>query len=145
MTKQFFLLGNMEIKSSELGVKEISKVVKILGFHYTNNHSLFCKMNFETIEKSLRESLKDWKWRSLTLLGKIQVIKSFAIPDILYRASLISAKKDLIEQINNLLYWFIWRGKDKVKRAALVNTVGKGGLKMSDIESMIKAQRLLCI
>ena len=104
MTKQFFLLGNMEIKSSELGVKEISKVVKILGFHYTNNHSLFCKMNFETIEKSLRESLKDWKWRSLTLLGKIQVIKSFAIPDILYRASLISAKKDLIEQINNLLY-----------------------------------------
>ena len=58
MTKQIevLLLGNMEIKSSELGVKEISKVVKILGVHFTNNHSLFHKMNFETVEKSLRES-----------------------------------------------------------------------------------------
>ena len=48
-------------------------------------------MNFETIEKSLRESFKGWNWRVLTLLGKIQVIKSFAITKILYRASLISA------------------------------------------------------
>ena len=40
---EILLLGNMEIKCSELGVKEISKVVKILGVHFTNNHSLFHK------------------------------------------------------------------------------------------------------
>ena len=80
MTKQIevLLLGNMEIKSSELGVKEISKVVKILGVHFTNNHSLFHKMNFETIEKYLTESLKGWNWRGLTLLGKIQVVQGFS-------------------------------------------------------------------
>ena len=117
---EILLLGNLEIKSSELGVKEISKVVKILGVHFTNNHSLFQKTNFETIEKSLRESLKSWNWRGLTLLGKIQVIKSFAISKSLYRASLISAKKDFIKKNNNLLYSFIWKGKDKVKRAALI-------------------------
>ena len=50
---EILLLGNMEIKSSELGVKEISEVVNILGVHFTNNHFLFHKMNFETIEKSL--------------------------------------------------------------------------------------------
>jgi len=54
------LLGNMEMKCSDLGVKEISKVIKILGVHFTHNYSLFCKMNFETIEKSLKESLKGW-------------------------------------------------------------------------------------
>ena len=111
-------------------------MVKILGVHLTNNHSLFYKMYFETVEKSLREYLKDWNWRGLTLLGKIQVIKSFAIPKILYRASLISAKKDFIKKINNLLFSFIWKGKDKVKRAALINKVEKGGLKMPDIESI---------
>ena len=37
---EILLIGNMEIKSSELGVKEISKVVKILGVHFTNNHSV---------------------------------------------------------------------------------------------------------
>ena len=49
---EILLLGNLEIKSSELGVKEKSKVVKILGVHFTNNHSLFHKMNFETMDKS---------------------------------------------------------------------------------------------
>ena len=87
--KEILLPGNMEIKSSELGVKEISEVVKILSVHFTNNHSLFYKMNFETIEKSSRESLKGWNWRGLTLLWKKQVIKSLAVPKILYRASLI--------------------------------------------------------
>ena len=36
---EILFLGNMEIKSSELGVKEISKVVKILGVHFPNNSS----------------------------------------------------------------------------------------------------------
>jgi len=58
--------GNMETKASELGVKEIRKVVKILGVHFTHDHSMFYKMNFETIEKSRRESLKGWSSRGLT-------------------------------------------------------------------------------
>ena len=33
----------------------------------------------------------------------------------------------------------------KVKRNALINSFEKGGLKMPDIESMVKAQRVLCI
>ena len=119
----------MEIKAAQLGVKEISKVVKILGVHFTHNHTLSHKMNFETIEKSLRESLKGWSWRGLTLLGRIQVIKSFAIPKILYRVSLNSTKKDVIKKINNLLYSFVWKGKDKVKRNALIHSLAieKGG------------------
>ena len=76
---EILLLGNMEINSSQLGVNEISKVRKILGVNFTFNHSLFYKLNFESIEKSLRGLLKGWGWRGLTLLGKIQVIKSFAI------------------------------------------------------------------
>ena len=135
---EILLLGNMEIKASELGVKEIRKVVKILGVHLTHNQNLFYKMNLETIEKSLRESLKGWSWRGLTLLGRIQVIKSFAIPKILYRASLISTKKDFIKIINNLLYSFVWKGKDKVKRNALINSFEKGGNLPSMVESFLR-------
>ena len=51
---EILLLGNMEISSSELGVNEISKVIKILGVNFTFNHLLFYKLNFESIEKSLR-------------------------------------------------------------------------------------------
>lgn len=34
-------LGNMELESAKLGVKEISSEIKILGIHFTYNHQLF--------------------------------------------------------------------------------------------------------
>ena len=69
----------MEIKSSELGVKEISKMVKSwVSISKRTTLNLFHKMNFKTIEKSVRESLKGWNWRGLTLLGRIQVVPGFS-------------------------------------------------------------------
>ena len=51
----------------------------------------------------------------------------------------MSSLKRLIKK----LYSFIWKGKDKVKRAALINDIG--GLKMLDLESMMSAQRVMCV
>ena len=85
-----------------------------------------------------------WKWRGLTLIGKMQIVKSFAIPKFMSKASLIHVSKDLIQAVNKELYSFIWKGKDKVKRLALTNDIENGGLKMLDIESMVLAQRTMC-
>jgi len=84
-------------------------------------------------------------WRGLTLIGKIQIVKSFAIPKFMSKASLIHVSKDLIQAVNKELYSFIWKGKDKVKRLALINDIENGGLKMLDIESMVLAQRMMCL
>ena len=86
-----------------------------------------------------------WKWRGLTLIGKIQIVKSFAIPKFISKASLIYVSKDLIQAVNKELYSFIWKGKDKVKRLALNNDIENRGLKMIDIESMGLAQRTMCL
>ena len=139
------LLGNKALSSLELGTTEIKKAIKILGVHFTYNSLLFYKLNFESIEKSLRDMFKGLGWRGLTLLGKIQIIKSFALPKILYRLTLNLSKKEFIKEINTLLYSFVWKGKDKVKRAVLIGPIEKGGLKMPDINSMIAAQRIICI
>ena len=114
---EILLLGNMEVNSSELGVNEISKVIKILGVHFTFNHALFYKLNFESMETSLRGLLKGRSWRGLTLLGKSQVIKSFAIPKILYRVVLISNKKEFIKKIQPYatLYCILLFGREKIK------------------------------
>ena len=73
------------------------------------------------------------------------MIKSLAIPKILYRVILISNKKEFIKKINTLLYSFVWNEKDKVKRTAFINPIEKGGLKMPNIESMTCAQKKICI
>jgi len=68
------------------------------------------------------------------------------IPKIIYRVALVSCKKsDFVKRISELLYSFIWKGKDKVKRAALINSIDEGGFTMPDVASMISTQRILCI
>ena len=79
------------------------------------------------------------------LIGRIQIVKSCAIPKIMSKASLIPVSSELIKEVNKELFSFIWKGKDKVKRSALINDIEDGGLKMLDLESMISAQRVVCV
>jgi len=58
---------------------------------------------------------------------------------------LITVTEDLIKEINSLIYRFIWKGNDKIKRAALIDDIEDGGLKMLDIQSMILAQRVMVL
>ena len=44
-----------------------------------------------------------------------------------------------------MIYSFIWKGNDKVKRAALINDIENGGLRMLDIQSMIHSQRVMVL
>ena len=72
-------------------------------------------------------------------------MKTFAIPKIMYRASVIPLSKVLIKTVNSIIYGFIWNGKDKVKRHALISYIKHGGSRMLDIESLIKAKRVTCL
>ena len=59
------------------------------------------------------------------------------------QASLIHVSNYLIQAVNKELYNFIWKGKDKKKRLALISDIEYGGLKMLDLESIILAQRTM--
>ena len=44
-----------------------------------------------------------------------------------------------------MIYRFILKGNDKIKRAGLINDIEDGGLKMIDIQLMILAQRVMVL
>ena len=48
-----------------------------------------------------------------------------------------------MKQANKIIFDFIWKGKDKVKRSTLVCEIEAGGLKTPHLESIIKTQRVL--
>ena len=50
-----------------------------------------------------------------------------------------------MKEINSIIYKFVWKEKDKVKRMALISDYEDGGLKMPHIESVVKTQRILCL
>ena len=103
------------------------------------------KANLEAILKSIKNTINMWKRRGLTLLGRIQLVKSFIISKVLRKTSLITVTDDLIKEVNSLMYRFVWKGNDKIKRNALINDIEDGELKMLDIQSMILAQRVMVL
>ena len=64
------------------------------------------------------------------------------IPKFVYLASLMSTPNNVIVELNRLLYKFLWNGTDKVTRLSTINEFEKGGLRMVDLECMIKSLRL---
>ena len=117
--------------------------VKILGIYFTYDHRLRRKLNFDEITKTIKDKLRIWKWRDLTIIGRIQLVKTFIIPTFLYRASLICMDKEFVNEVNKIIFDFIWKGKDKVKRPVFVGDIEDGGLKAPHLDSIIKTQRIL--
>ena len=65
------------------------------------------------------------------------------IPKFLYRLANISSSDEIIKVINKVMYHFIWNGKNKIKRLAIINNIEKGGLRMTHLETGIQAQQIM--
>ena len=117
--------------------------MKILRIYFTYNSRLKNELNYDATLKSLKESLNNWQWRNLTVLGKIQMIKTFAMPKLLFRASVLIFDRDVLKKLNTVLFNFLWKSKDKIKRLALISDYSDGGLRMPHLESAIKTQRIM--
>ena len=62
------------------------------------------KLNVDEIISSIQEKLRIWRWRDLTIIGRIQIVKSFIIPIFLHRASLISVNREFLKDVNKINY-----------------------------------------
>ena len=70
------------------------------------------------------------------------IIKSLLLSKLIYISSLLPISKSVIQEVNQLIFKFLWNGTDKVIRLSTINSYDEGGLKMIDLDSMIKALRL---
>ena len=57
---------------------------------------------------------------------------------------MICLDKEFVKEANKIIFNFIWKGKDKIKRLALISDIEDGGLKAPHLDSIIKTQRILC-
>ncbi len=86
--------------------------------------------------------LERWKERNLTLFGKIVILKTLAISQIVYNLSLLEIRPETIKHINKSMFSFLWHSRDRIKRNVLIGEYENGGLKMIDIECKIKSPPL---
>ena len=136
---EILVLGNSAVvpmqDRSTRNIK-IKEAVKILGVYFICNHPLRKKLNFIEIIDAIKTKLQFWKWRNLTIIGRIQIVKSFVIPMFMHRAGSICIDKEVISEANKIIFNFIWKGNDKVKPTSLIGDTVDGGLKAPHLESL---------
>ena len=110
--------------------------VKALGVWFSTLKGEAIKLNFEERKENINNTIENWHFRRLTLLGKISVIKSLLASQLVYILTPLPSNFKALEEINKLLYKFLWNGKgDSIKRSEMVNNYENGGLKMLDIKT----------
>ena len=71
------------------------------------------------------------------------MFKSLILPNITCIGSCTIIPKEYIQTFKNIVYEFLWKGKkDLVKRSVLSNDYLEGGLKMTNIDTYIKALQI---
>ena len=118
--------------------------IKITGIVFSYSDQLREQNYIQPLNK-LKLKLNIWKMRDLSLLGKIQIVKTYGISQLLFVSNMIGLPKHVIVEANKYLYGFIWNGQDKVKRASSIANYSDGGLKMMDLNCMLIAQKVMWI
>ena len=130
--------------SKPLGLNWQNQTLKILGMYIGYDNNKIRELNWEKRIDALKTTLNIWNGRNLTISGRVFLAKSLGISKILYISSVSPVDQQIINNINSILYAFIWKGqnKERIKRNMLISKPDHGGLNMLDLESIIKASRI---
>ena len=132
--------GSSEIQLPERNFKWPNHKVKALGVWLSVDPETTATLNYDEKLEKVRNTLSCWKYRRLTLIGKITVLKSLVVSQLVYVLSPLRLNVKAIKEVNKLFFSFLWNGKgDKIKRNVIINDYSCGGLRMIDIFSFSKS------
>ena len=107
------LLGPHTNKDNKLPFGKVVQMVKILGIDFSVDMESQERINYKEILSRIKKLLTWWKQRDLTLMGNIQMIKTFVLSKLVYVSVLTPVPLWVFEEINKCIFDFLWNGKDK--------------------------------
>jgi len=123
--------------------------VKINGLIFNKSSIVMKQKNFEIMFSKMRRHFTDWSKRSLTLLGKIQIIKTFGISQYLYTLSVVDLEPEHWDCIRKEVNKFIWNkhyegraAPHRIKARTMYTSITNGGFGMIDIKDIMMATRV---
>ena len=84
--------GCINFPHSEKGLTWKSDNFKTLGIHFSLQTKLMFDLNYKVKLKQIEGSLNCWRVRNLSIIGKICVIKTLILPQLLYLFSVLCVK-----------------------------------------------------
>jgi hypothetical protein len=103
------LKTNTEIYLEHKQFQWSSEKAKALGIVFTTKRNMSLKLNLDPKIEEFKTCLKQWQHRTLTLLGKVTVIKTYALPKLIYPLTVLNTPpQHTIKQINDIMFDYLW-------------------------------------
>jgi hypothetical protein len=97
----------------------------------------------------MEKNIVMWLHRGLTLEGKILILKTFGISQLIYTMQMCEYRPSDLVRIERMIFKFLWNKKwnvnktpERIKRQILKQDYSKGGLTVPDISSINMALKL---
>ena len=132
-------LGPLKNRVKNVHNVEVVSCIKTLGIYVGHDKHLCTERNWSDKIMKMKILLQRWQERQLTLLGKVTIIKSLALPIISYSISNCNTPPWAFKNVSSLFFKFLWNGSEKVKRRSIIGKSDQGGLNMIDVEGHFKA------
>ena len=125
------LKWNFEGKFTSLGITFEAREIDMIGSNYTKQL------------KKAKKILNDWNYRHLTPIGRITVIKSLALSQLVHLfMALPNPSEDFLKNLQEEFFRFVWdKGREKISRNMMYQDKESGGLKMSNVKCFCNAMK----
>ena len=129
----------------DLNLRWVKEFV-VLGINFSVHLDQLEGLNFEKKIIELEKLFDVYSMFNLSLVGKLTVIKTLALPKLVYLLSVLPTPSDTIfnileTKINN----FIWKGKERISQKQLQKDISNGGLNLTNLRMFNKALKLTWI
>ena len=125
------------VKGAVYGIKcndLCNDTIKIIEIHFLHNKEKRNEKNFlESITK-IRNVLKVWRMRRLTLESKIIVFKTWEISKIVFLSLMSKVPAEIISELKRIQKSFLWPSKTNIKNEIISFDFKHGGLKNVNIQ-----------
>jgi hypothetical protein len=122
--------------------------MKICGLFFCTRQTVEHDLNVNEKIKKLSDKIRAWSHRYLTMEGKILIVKTFGLSQLIYNMQIYEFKKEDLVNIERIIFKFLWSnseaqtGIDRIKRSIMKNCYEMGGLNVTDVESLNKSLKL---
>ena len=114
-----------------------------LGITISNDPQFILQNVFEPKLKTFDNVLNMWNCHGLSLKGRVTILKSLALPQLLYPMSVLPIPTAVIDIVDNMIIDFVWnKRKPKIKKDVIIQNIENGGIKAPKFAKMVEANRL---
>jgi hypothetical protein len=123
--------------------------IKINGILLCQDQFKMKRLNTSLLIDKMDRHFTQWSKRNLSLLGKIQIFKTFGMSQYLYHLNVFEPTTNLWKIINDKIRKFLWNKKYegntaplRIKNSILETPIACGGFGMVNIKQVAAAMRL---